>query len=137
MMTAKSNSVISVGKKKSALARAHFKKGNGIVRINTIPVDFWGSEYERSLIQDTLFLLPDIVKSLNIDITVSGGGVVSQAAAARVAVARGLVEYSKDDNIRKLLIAHDDKILSGDSRQREPCKPNRSSPRAKRQKSYR
>lgn len=137
MMAAKSNSIISVGKKKSAIARAHFKKGNGIVRINSIPVNSWGTEYERSLIQNTLLLLPDIVKSLNIDITVSGGGAVGQAAAARVALARGLVDYSKDDDIRKLLIAHDDKILSGDSRQREPNKPNRSSPRAKRQKSYR
>jgi small subunit ribosomal protein S9 len=130
-------SVTVVGKKKNATARARVTKGKGSVRINSIPLSRWGSTLERTIIKEPLSLVGDSVKSLDIEVNVFGGGAMGQAAASRVAIARALVQYSKDDNLRKILIGYDDKILSGDSRQKEPCKPNRSSARSRRQKSYR
>ena len=130
-------SVVAVGKKKTATASVKFKKGNGTIRINSTPLDSWGSFYEREIIAAPFRLVNDYIKDLNIVVNVKGGGPVSQAAAARVAIARGLVELTKSPDLRKILVAYDDKILAGDSRQKEPCKPNRSAPRAKRQKSYR
>ena len=49
----------------------------------------------------------------------------------------GIVDYLRNAEVREALISYDDKILSGDARQREPNKPNRSAPRSVRQKSYR
>jgi len=129
--------IMTMGKKKSATARASLEKGSGTVRINTVPLDNWGSFMERGIVQEPLLISGEVVKGLNIDVSVKGGGPVSQAAAIRVAVARGLVLFTKNEKLKKSLVEYDDKILSGDSRQREPYKPNDSSPRSRRQKSYR
>ncbi len=129
--------VVSVGKKKKALARARVRAGKGTIRINSIPLSKWGTYYERTIVSEPLLLVHDSVKSLDIDVWTRGGGAVGQAAASRVAIARGIVDYLKNPAVRQALISYDDKILSGDARQREPNKPNRSAPRAVRQKSYR
>lgn len=136
-MNKKKDVVVKIGKKKSATARATIKKGNGEIKINSKPLANWGSNYERTIIEEPFSLIQNKITDLNIKIKTWGGGKVSQAAAARVAVARGIVDWTNDSEIKKILINYDDKILSGDSRQREPNKPNRSAPRAKRQKSYR
>jgi small subunit ribosomal protein S9 len=125
------------GKKKMAVARASIRQGKGSVRINSVPLNNWGSSISRLVVQEPLLILDNIAKSVDIDVNVNGGGVMGQAAACRVAIARALVNFSKDEKTRKLLMEYDDKILSGDSRQKEPCKPNRSAPRSRRQKSYR
>ncbi len=136
-MSKKNNVVVKIGKKKSAKARATIKKGKGEIKINSKPLNIWGSTYERNIIADPFSLIEDTIKKLNIRVKTWGGGKVSQAAAARVAIARGVVDWANDKEIKKVLTNYDDKILSGDARQREPNKPNRSSPRAKKQKSYR
>ncbi|MFH1450480.1 MAG: 30S ribosomal protein S9 [archaeon] len=130
-------SVVTIGKKKSATARATIQKGKGKVMINCVPVSEWGPYYERNLLLEPLSIVGNALDSMDIEITVLGGGPVGQAAACRVAMARGVVKFTGDDKLKKALITYDDKILSGDSRQREPCKPNDSAPRARRQKSYR
>jgi len=128
---------VSVGKKKSATARAAIKGGSGKVLINSVPLSQWGSFIERAIVQEPLSLISDVSKKLDVDVNVSGGGPMSQALAIRVAIARGITGRDGNKKIKDALVAYDDKILSGDSRQREPNKPNDSSPRAKRQKSYR
>jgi len=130
-------SIVAIGKKKSAKARATVQKGAGNVVINSVPVEKWGTYYERSLLLEPMSIMSKAIDQLDININVFGGGPVGQAAASRVAMARGVVKFTNDDKLKKALISYDDKILSGDSRQREPCKPNKSSPRAMRQKSYR
>ena len=135
--TPKEKIVVSVGKKKKALARARVRAGKGAIRINSIPLGKWGSYYERTIVSEPLLLVHDAIKNLDIDVWTAGGGAVGQAAASRVAIARGIVDYLKSPEVRKALISYDEKILSGDARQREPNKPNRSAPRAVRQKSYR
>jgi small subunit ribosomal protein S9 len=129
--------VVAVGKKKNAVARASFSKGSGNFCINSIPLDQWGSRVSRAVVLEPLMLANKVSKAVDIDISSFGGGLMGQAVAARVAVARGLVEWSGDESVRKLLMEYDDKILSGDPRQKETCKPNDSSARSRRQKSYR
>ncbi|MFO7872664.1 MAG: 30S ribosomal protein S9 [Candidatus Undinarchaeales archaeon] len=136
-MSKKKDVVVKIGKKKSAKARATIKKGKGEIKINSKPLNVWGSTYERGIIADPFSLIKDKIKDLDIKVKTWGGGKVSQAAAARVAIARGVVDWTNDKKIKKILTNYDDKILSGDARQREPNKPNRSSPRARKQKSYR
>ena len=130
-------SVVAIGKKKSANARATVQKGSGNVLLNSVPIGEWGTYYERNLLLEPMSIMDKAIEQLDIDINVFGGGAVGQAVASRVAMARGVVKFTNDEKLKKALISYDDKILSGDSRQREPCKPNDSSPRARRQKSYR
>jgi small subunit ribosomal protein S9 len=78
----------------------------------------------------------EVCSVFDIDVTVSGGGVMGQADACRMAIAKGIVEFTGDLSIRDRFIASDRSMLKGDTRRTETHKPNRSSsgPRAKRQK---
>ena len=130
-------SIVVTGKKKSANARATVQKGSGNIKINSVPLDKWGSFFERNLLIEPTIIMGKALKNLDVDLNVMGGGSVSQAVASRVALARGVVKFTNDEGLKKDLLNYDGKILSGDSRQREPCKPNDSSARSRRQKSYR
>jgi len=78
-----------------------------------------------------------IVSKLDINIKVSGGGYMSQADAIRTAIARAIVQWKKDEKLRKMFIEYDRTLLAGDSRRTEPKKFGGRSARAKKQKSYR
>ena len=125
------------GKRKKAIARAILKDGSGKVRINKISLDNYQPKILRMRLSEPLILAGDIINKLDIDVDVKGGGIAGQANAARLAIARALVEYSKGDKLRNVLLQYDRQLLVADVRQAEPSKPNDSKPRAKRQKSYR
>jgi len=88
-------------------------------------------------LMEPLILSEDMANNVNIDVTVTGGGISGQADAARLAIARSLAEYSKNDKLRNVFLKYDRHLLVADVRMPEPSKPNDSKPRAKRQKSYR
>ncbi len=75
---------------------------------------------------------------MDISINVAGGGISSQADASRLAIAKGLVEFSKSEKLREEFLNYDRNLLVADVRRKEPAKPNRhGQARAKVQKSYR
>jgi len=125
------------GTRKKSVARATVKEGKGTVRINSKLLETLQPEMARMKIMEPLLLAGDFVKKVNINISVSGGGWSSQAEAARLALARGLVEFTGSKNLKKTFLEYDRHLLIADVRQNEPHKPNDSKPRAKRQKSYR
>ena|SRR3989344_7664299 len=125
------------GKRKMAIARATLKEGKGVVRINNTLLDVYEPEFARMKISEPLMIAGDIVKGLNIGINVKGGGWQSQAEASRLAIAKGLVEWSKSGPLKKKFLDYDRHLLVADVRRKEECKPNDSKARAKRQKSYR
>lgn len=125
------------GTRKKSVARATVKEGKGTVRINSKLLETLQPEMARMKIMEPLLLAGDSVKKVNVDISVSGGGWSSQAEAARLALARGLVEFTGSKNLKKTFLEYDRHLLIADVRQNEPHKPNDSKPRAKRQKSYR
>jgi len=130
----------TVGKRKTAIARATIREGKGRVRINHKPVEIIEPEIARFTIMEPLILAgEDRLSKIDIDVKVEGGGFMGQAEAARVAIARALVEWTNDMNLKEKFMKYDRTMLVGDSRRTEPHKPNRSTkgPRAKRQKSYR
>ncbi len=132
--------VQSSGKRKMAIARAVVTEGQGRVRINKKPVILMEPEMARFKMMEPLWISgADVSSTVDIDITVSGGGVMGQADACRMAIAKGIVEFTGDLNIRDKFLATDRSMLKGDTRRTEPHKPNKSSngPRTKRQKSYR
>ena len=129
--------ISSSGKRKTSIARASFKEGTGIVRINKQLLDVVEPALVREKIQQPLHLAGDLAKRLNISVTIRGGGVMGQADAARTAIARGLIDWTNDLNLKDLFLKQDRSLLVNDYRQKEPKKFGGKGARARRQKSYR
>jgi len=125
------------GKRKTAIARASVQKGTGLVRINKKPIELYEPEVARWKILEPLKIADKHMNSVNIDVTVSGGGFMSQASAARTAIAKGLLEYTADPSLKIAFLDHDRSLLVSDSRRKEPKKPLGRGARKRRQKSYR
>jgi len=130
--------VTAAGKRKRAIARATIRQGKGIVKVNNLILDFYEPKLSRLKIKEPLIIAGDIINKVDININVFGGGMSSQADASRLAVAKGLVEFSKSDKLKEDFLNYDRNLLVADSRHKESSKPNRhGQARAKRQKSYR
>ncbi len=129
--------IITSGKRKTSIARAVISKGKGIIRINGILLDAYSNEIARLKIMEPLMLAEDLSKKINAKVTVRGGGWQSQAEAVRSAIAKGLVEFSKKEALKKKFLSYDKHLLVADTRRTEPQKPYRSAARSRRQKSKR
>lgn len=125
------------GKRKTAVARATVQKGIGLVKINRRPVELYEPEIARWKILEPIKIAGEHMSKLNIDVIVQGGGFMSQASAARTAIAKGLVEFTSDPSLKIAFLDHDRSLLVSDSRRKEPKKPLGRGARKKRQKSYR
>ena len=130
--------VTAAGKRKRAIARATIRSGKGIVKVNNRILDFYEPKISRLKLREPLIIAGDLINKVNISINVFGGGISSQADASRLAIAKGLVEFSKSDKLKEDFLNYDRNLLVADVRRKEPSKPNRhGQARAKRQKSYR
>ena len=126
------------GKRKTAIARAILKQGNGLVTVNCIPIDLVEPRMSRLKMREPLILAGDVANKVNIDVRVVGGGVTSQAEASRLAIAKALIEFTKSDKLKEVFLNYDRNLLVADVRRKEPAKPNRhGQARSHVQKSYR
>jgi len=125
------------GKRKMAVARASVMPGNGRVRINSVPIEIITPELAKMKIMEPLMLAPDRAAKVDIDVVVQGGGVIGQAEAARTAIAKGLVEYFHDEELKRTYKSIDRTLMVSDPRRKLPKKPLGRGARKKRQKSYR
>lgn len=130
--------ILTSGKRKNAIARAVLKPGTGKIRVNNIPINLMQPLLASQKVLEPLLLVgPDLYNKVDIDVTVKGGGVISQAEAARTSISKALTQYFDDPQIREKLLEYDRKILVSDPRRKEPKKPGGRGARAKEQKSYR
>ena len=130
--------VLSSGKRKTAVARATIKPGTGKIRINGLALEAYPNRWFRIRIQEPLIIAgEDIVNSVDIRVRVHGGGVSGQAEAIRMAIARGLVEYTQDSALRAKFFEYERTMISGDPRQTWPKRFGGRKARARKQKSYR
>ncbi|MFC7226975.1 30S ribosomal protein S9 [Salinirubellus salinus] len=126
------------GKKKTAIARATVREGQGRVRLDGKPVELVEPELARLKMLEPFRIAPDELReSVDVDITVQGGGFSGQADAARTAIARGLVEHTNDAELRDAFMTFDRSLLVNDVRQSESKKWGGPGARARYQKSYR
>mgnify|MGYP002640587757 CR=1 FL=1 len=125
------------GNRKRAVARATLRPGKGIVVVNNLLLDHYQPTLARMKIMEPLLIGDKVASKVNISVRVHGGGQISQAEAVRLAIAKGLVEFSKSDALKTAYLEYDRHMLVADTRRKEPCKPGDSKARAKRQKSYR
>ncbi|MDY6761629.1 MAG: 30S ribosomal protein S9 [Candidatus Nanohaloarchaea archaeon] len=130
--------VNTIGRRKTAKARATLDDGDGTVRVNRKPLDRF-SEMAALRMKEPLRIAGGIVDEVDIDVNVNGGGKMGQAEAARMAIARALVEYADDDELEERMQEYDRYMLVEDFRRTETRKPSQSSKgaRHKQQKSYR
>jgi len=130
--------IVISGKRKTAIARAVLTEGKGNITINK--KDYKNlHEFDRLKIEEPLRIAEKILGKINFDasINVRGGGEKSQIDAARLALAKAIVEFSKSIELRKVYINYDRNLLIADIRRKEQRKPGDSKARRKRQKSYR
>ena len=109
----------STGRRKTSSARVFLKSGTGRITINgKDPKVFLPYISKRSEALKPLYLTKED-KSLDIYITVKGGGITGQSEAIRHGLARALIEYSSEH--RPLL--KKEGLLTRDSRMVERKKP--------------
>jgi len=129
----------TTGSRKKAVARAITRAGKGTVRINSILISLVEPRYRRMRIMEPIVLAKSIAEQVDIDVSVTGGGVWGQADAARTAIANALVTWSGDKELKEMFVDYDRTLLVSDSRRTEPHKPSRSTagPRRSKQQSKR
>jgi|SRR3989344_1954537 len=128
--------LIAVGKRKKSVARATINEGKGIIRVNKVLLDNVEPRMAKLKIEEPLIIAGDISKKYDINVNVHGGGVISQAEASRLAVAKALV--ATNSKLKQEFLNYDRTLLIADVRQREARKPNtHGNARGKTQKSYR
>ncbi len=132
------NRLVVSGKRKSAVAKATIAEGSGVVTYNKKPLTFL-SNLQQLEISEPLVIAKDVLGELKFDIAlnVKGGGIASQVEAGRLAIAKAIVKFTKDDNLRAAFLAYDRNLLIADTRRKEACKPGDSKARAMRQTSFR
>ncbi|MDI6807048.1 MAG: 30S ribosomal protein S9 [Candidatus Aenigmarchaeota archaeon] len=112
--------IITVGKRKNAIARAKITPGTGRILINSRPLEVWGNEFLRMRIMEPLILAGDLVKKVNIEVSVRSGGTTGQTEAVRMAIARGLLDFSGSKELKNKFLQYDRNLLVFDFRRNEP-----------------
>ncbi|MDI6885442.1 MAG: 30S ribosomal protein S9 [archaeon] len=133
--------VNEVGKRKTAVARVTIREGKGTVRINKKPLEILEPEVVRAKVSEPLFIASQFlgggIDGIEVEVNVRGGGFMGQAEAARTAIARGLVEWTENEQLKETYLGYDRSLLVSDMRIKEAKKFDAKGARAKRQKSYR
>lgn len=137
-MTTKEKILMVSGKRKTSIAKAVIFQGSGKVTINKVPYTLLNNFHKLS-IEEPLRIARKTLGDLNYDIRVkvTGGGRESQIEAARLAVAKALVQKTKSEVLKKAFVKYDRYMLVADVRRKEAYKPGDSKARANRQTSYR
>ena len=134
---AKKPGVSSKAKKKSAVSRATIKKGTGKITINSRNIEVFQPDYVYRLLTDPLRLAGTVANEVDISVNARGGGFMGQVISARGAIAKSLINYTKDQKLKQKMLAYDRTLLVDDARRTEPKKPLGPKARRKKQKSKR
>jgi len=130
--------IVTSGKKKTSIARAILTEGSGKIIINKKDYNNLPLFSKLSLLEP-LKISENVLGKSNFDATieVNGGGERSQIDAVRIALAKGIVRFSKSKELAKAYTDYDRNLLVADIRRKEACKPGDSKARKKRQSSKR
>jgi small subunit ribosomal protein S9 len=130
--------IISLGKRKRAVARAVLTEGTGQVWINKRNYKTLNF-FDKLNIEEPLRIAEKVLGKLdfNVAIDVKSGGEKGQIEASRVALANAIVEFAKSDELTKAFLNYDRNLIVADVRRKEVRKPGAGKARTRRQKSYR
>ena len=103
-----------------------------------MPLEIFEPKFARDKILEPLLLVEDkVLSQLDINVKVAGGGFMGQAEATRMAIAKGLLKWTKSTRLQTTFKDYDRTMIAGDPRRSEPKKFGGPGARARDQKSYR
>ena len=106
---------VATGRRKTAVARVRMTPGTGLIKVNGRAMEDY---FPTIPLQHTVMKpleIANVVKTFDISVNASGGGINGQAGAVRMAVSRALL--LTDDTIRPTLKAEG--LLTRDPRMKE------------------
>jgi len=126
------------GKRKTSVAKATIRKGNGKITINKIPYENF-DRFKMLLISEPVEITKKVLGKFDFDIAINvhGGGSESRIEASRLALSRALVKFTESEELKKAFSEYDKGLLVADTRRKEANKPGDSKARKSRQKSFR
>ena len=130
--------IITSGKRKRAVARVILTEGDGKITVNKKNYQVL-QLFDKLKIEEPIRIAEKVLgkTSFNAEIHVRGGGEKGQVEAARLALARAIVKFSKSKDLERAYSNYDWSLLTADVRRKEAYKPGDSKARRKRQKSFR
>lgn len=88
----------ATGRRKTSSARVFLTSGAGSIVVNGKDVDAFFSRKTSQMIVRQPLKVADMLKSIDLNVTVSGGGISGQAGAVRHGITRALIAY--DESLR-------------------------------------
>ncbi len=125
------------GARKTSRATAALTVGKGRIRVNGVPLEVWTPEVARLHMMAPVVIVGELREKYDVDVSVAGGGFMSQADAAAMAIARAFIDQVKGASLKERMASYNKYLLAGDPRQTEPKKFGGPGARRRRQKSYR
>ena len=85
---------LGTGRRKTSTVRVFLRNGKGAITVNGRPFDdYFPSESARAIVRQPL-LAAEVADKFDILMLANGGGVTGQAGAARLGIARALIEFN-------------------------------------------
>jgi len=130
--------VYASGKRKAAVARAIIKSGTGKILFNKKNYENL-QMFDKLKLAEPLKITEHVLGKIEFDVflTVKGGGDKGQIDAARLAMAKGIIDYTKSEELKQAFLQYDRNLLVADVRRKEAYKPGDSKARSMRQSSKR
>jgi len=130
--------IIASGKRKASVARAVIVFGNGKVTVNK--KNYLNLHlFDKLRISEPIEIAKHVLGKLEFDcaINIRGGGDKGQIDAARLALAKAILEFTGSQELKEAYLKYDRNLLVADVRRKEAYKPGDSKARSKRQSSKR
>ncbi len=87
---------LGTGRRKTSVARVFLRAGKGQITVNGRPVEqYFTAETAKAVVRQPL-LATETADKFDVLILAHGGGVTGQAGAARLGIARALVEFNSE-----------------------------------------
>lgn len=128
--------IITSGRRKQSIAKATLHEGKGRVTVNNNDIKVVAPKIAQLKMMEPLMLAGDVASKVDIEVSVRGGGFITQADAVRLAIARALTQHTP--RLKDVYLDYDRQLLVADIRVKEAAKPNHhGQARARTQTSYR
>jgi small subunit ribosomal protein S9 len=87
---------LGTGRRKTSVARIFLRPGKGQITVNGRAFEhYFVTETSRAIVRQPL-LATEVADKFDVMILTDGGGIVGQAGAARLGIARALVEFNSE-----------------------------------------
>ncbi|MDB0007379.1 30S ribosomal protein S9 [Flavobacteriales bacterium] len=121
------DTIHTIGRRKSAVARIYLSKGKGKITVNNSEAKTYFSTATQLYKLNQPFSLVDLEGKYDVKVNVNGGGSTGQVEAIRLAISRALIQINEEN--RPTLKAEG--LLTRDPRMVERKKPGQKKARKK------